>query len=152
MVTSSIMIFLDWNNEFHVHLDASCKNLGLVLGQPSVEVIDHPIAFVSKKLSKAENNYTTKEREGLTMVYDLQKFIHYLFGSHFKMFTDHSALKYLVNNLILGRKICRWILLFREYDFEVVVKPGRLNVQYNHLPMLEIGEERTNIEDNVLDA
>ena len=32
------------------------------------------------------------------MVYALQKFKHYLLGSHFKMFTDHSALKYLVND------------------------------------------------------
>jgi hypothetical protein len=33
------------------------------------------------------------EREGLEMVYALQKFRHYLLGSHFKMYTDHSALK-----------------------------------------------------------
>jgi hypothetical protein len=31
------------------------------------------------------------------MVYALQKFRHYLLGNHFKMFIDHSALKYLVN-------------------------------------------------------
>ena len=31
------------------------------------------------------------------MVYALQKFQHCLLGSHFEMFTDHSALKYLVN-------------------------------------------------------
>jgi len=30
------------------------------------------------------------------MVYTLQKFRHYLFGVHFKMYTDHAALKYLV--------------------------------------------------------
>jgi hypothetical protein len=31
------------------------------------------------------------------MVYALQNFKHYLLGKHFKMFTDHLALKYLVN-------------------------------------------------------
>jgi hypothetical protein len=36
------------------------------------------------------------------MVYALQKFIHYLLGKHFKMFTDHSTLKYLVNKPVLG--------------------------------------------------
>ena len=62
------------------------------------------------------------------MVYALQKFRHYLLGSHFKMFTDHSALKYLVNKPVLGGRICRWLILFQEYDFEIIVKPGRLNL------------------------
>lgn len=34
--------------------------------------------------------------------YALQKFRHYLVGEHFKMYTDHSTLKYLVNKLVLG--------------------------------------------------
>jgi hypothetical protein len=36
------------------------------------------------------------------MVYALQKFRHCLLGKNFKMFTDHSALKYLVNKPVLG--------------------------------------------------
>jgi hypothetical protein len=36
------------------------------------------------------------------MGYALHKFKRYLLGKHFKMFTDHSALKYLVNNPVLG--------------------------------------------------
>jgi hypothetical protein len=64
--------------------------------------LDHPIAFASIKLSESEQNYNTTEREGLAMVYALQKFRHYLLGKHFKMFTDHSSLKYLVNKPVLG--------------------------------------------------
>ena len=36
------------------------------------------------------------------MVYVLQKFKHHLLGKHFKMFIDHSTLKYIVNKLVLG--------------------------------------------------
>jgi hypothetical protein len=61
------------------------------------------------------------------MVYALQKFRHYLLGGHFKMFTDHSTLNYLVNKLVLGGRICRRLLLFQEYDFEIMVKLGRMN-------------------------
>jgi len=68
------------------------------------------------------------------------------------MFTDHSALTYLVNKPILGANICIWLLLFQVYDFEIIVKPGRLNVGPNHLLRLEIGEEPTNIEDNLHDT
>ena len=67
------------------------------------------------------------------MVYALQKYHHYLLGGHFKMYTDHSVLKYLVNKLVLGGRICRWLLLFQEYDFEVIIKLGHLNADPDHL-------------------
>ena len=112
MVTMRILVFLDWKRPFHVHVDASSIALGIILAQLGEGGIDHPIAFASRKLSSTERNYTTTEREGLAMVYALHKFKHYLLGSHFKMFTDHSTLKYLVNKPVLGGKICRWLLLF----------------------------------------
>jgi hypothetical protein len=71
LVTTPILIFLDWNKEFHVHVDASSIALGVVLSQPGEGDIDHPIAFASRKLSISEKNYTTTEREGLAMVYAL---------------------------------------------------------------------------------
>jgi hypothetical protein len=121
MVTAPIFIFPYWSKEFNVHVDASSIALGVVLAQLGVGHIDHPIAFVSRKLSTSEINYTTTEREGLAMVYVMQKFRHYLLGGHFKMFTNHFALKYLVNKPVLGGRICRWLLLFQEYDFDIVV-------------------------------
>ena len=114
--------------------------------------IDHPITYSSQKLSTVEKKYTTTEREGLAMVYALQKFRHYLLGASFKMFTDHSALKYLVNKPVLGGRIYRWLLLFQEYDFEIIVKPGRLNAGPDHLLRIDSGEEPSNLEDNFLDA
>jgi hypothetical protein len=103
-------------------------------------------------LSKSEWNYNTTEREGLAMVYALQKFKHCLLGKHFNMFTDHSSLKYLVNKPVLGGMICRWLLLFQEFDFEVIVKPRMINERLDHLSRVTNGEEPTNLEDNFPDA
>ena len=128
MAIALILVFPDWKKEFHIHVFASFVALGVVLMQPREREIDHPIVVVSLKLSTAEKNYTTIEREGLAMVYALQKFRHYLLEGHFKMYTDHSALKYLVNKPVLGGKISRWLLLFQEFDFEIIVKLGRLNL------------------------
>jgi hypothetical protein len=88
----------------------------------------------------------------MAMVYALHTFRHYLLGKHFKMFTDHSALKYLVNNPVLGGRICRWLLLFQEFDFEVIIKPVKLNAGPNHLSRVTNGEEPTNLEVNLPDA
>jgi hypothetical protein len=120
----------------------------LLLTQPGEGGIDHPITFACRKLSKSEHNYNTKEREVLAMVYALKKFRHYLLGQHFKMFTDKSSLKYMVNKLVLGRGICRWLFLLKEFDFEVVLKLGRLNVGLDHLSRITNGEEPSSLEDN----
>ena len=122
-----ILVFLDWENAFHVHVDALAITLGAILAHPGVGDLDHLIAFVSRKLSESEQNYNTTQREGLAMVYALQKFRHYLLGNHFNMFTYHSALKYLVNKPMLGGRICRWLPLFQESYLEEIVKPGKLN-------------------------
>ena len=135
-----------------MHIDASSIALGAVLAQPREMKVDHPIYFASHKLSNAENNYTTTEREALEMVYSLQKFCHYLLGGKFKFFTDHFVLKYLVNKPILEGWICRWLLLFQEFTFEVIVKPGRLNVGPDHLSRFETGENDGPLDDQLPDA
>jgi len=53
------------------------------------------------------------------MVYALQKYRHYLLGGHFKMYTDHSTLKYLVNKPVLGGNmqmvVTIWIIWLRGH-------------------------------------
>jgi hypothetical protein len=75
-----------------------------------------------------------------------------LLGSHFKFFTDHSALKYLVNKPVLEGRICRWLLLFHEFSFEVIVKPRRCNIGPDHLSRLELGESGGAVDDQLPDA
>jgi len=76
MVTMPILIFLDWDKEFYVHLYASAIALGWVLTQPGEGDIDHLMSFSSIKLSDLKHNYNTTEREGLEIVYALQKYKH----------------------------------------------------------------------------
>jgi hypothetical protein len=115
------------------------------LAQQCARDLDHPIAFTSRQFSESKKNYNTIEREGLDMVYALQMFRHYLLWKHLKMFTDHSALKYLFNKLVLGARIYRWLLLFQEFEL------GKLNAGPDHLSRVTNGEEPTNLEENFLD-
>jgi hypothetical protein len=61
-------------------------------------------------------------------------------------------LKYLVNKPVLEGRICRWLLLFQEFPFEVVIKPRRCNVGPNHLSRLESGESGGAVDDQLPDA
>jgi hypothetical protein len=55
MVTTPILVFLDWRKEFHVHVDASAIALGAILVHPGEGDLDHPIAF-------ARRNYLTRNK------------------------------------------------------------------------------------------
>jgi hypothetical protein len=149
LVTVPILVFPDWKKEFHVHVDTSSITLVGVLAHPGEGDLDHPIAFSNRKLSTTEHNYTTTECEGLEMVYALQKFRNYLLGSHFNMYTDHSSLRYLVNKLVLAGRICRWLSLFQEYDFKVIVKPRKLNSGPNHFSCILTGEDVGKLDDRL---
>lgn len=92
LATTPFLVHPDWDKQFHVHINASGITLGAVLAQPRETIVDHLVYFASCKLSNAEWNYTTTEREALAMVYSLQKFHHYFLGGKFKFFTNHSAL------------------------------------------------------------
>jgi len=71
---------------------------------------------------------------------------------HFKIYTDDSTLKYLVKEPVLGEEIYIWLLLFQEYDFEVIVKPRCLNVGHDHLSLIEAYVQPTSFEEGLLDV
>ena len=92
------------------------------------------------------------EREALGMVFALQKYRHYPLANPFIFYTDHQALKYLVNKHLNHGRIFRWILLFQEFEFEVIVRPSKLNVGPNHLSRIDTREEPTGFKDDLPDA
>ena len=49
MVTTPILVFLDWKKEFHVHVNVSSVALGVVLAQHDKVSVDYPIAFANRK-------------------------------------------------------------------------------------------------------
>ena len=49
-------------------------------------------------------------------------------------------------------RICRWLLLFQQFEFKVVVTPGKLNVDPYHLSQIDIGEEPIGVEYDLPDS
>ncbi|RVW67918.1 Retrovirus-related Pol polyprotein from transposon 17.6 [Vitis vinifera] len=85
----------NWQLPFELMCDASDFAIGVVLGQRE-DGKPYVIYYASKTLNEAQRNYTTTEKELLAVVFALDKFRAYLVGSFIIVFTDHSALKYLL--------------------------------------------------------
>ena len=100
----------NWKLPFEVMCDASNLTIGAVLGQRD-EGKPYVVYYASKTLNEAQRNYITTEKEMLAVVYALDKFRAYLVGSDIVIFTDHSALKYLLTKQNSKAKLIRWVLL-----------------------------------------
>ena len=75
------------------------------------------------------------------MVYALDKFRAYLVGSDIVIFTDHSALKYLLIKKIAKARLIRWVLLLQEFNLQIKDKKRVENVMANHLSRLKIAHD-----------
>ena len=85
------------NNETQVKCDASKEGLGACLEQKENNNW-HPIAYASRFLNNNEPRYVINELELLAVVWSLEHFKYYLFGSHFTLQTDHQALLSTLEN------------------------------------------------------
>ena len=89
-------------------------------------------------MNEGQRNYTTTEKELLVVVFALDKFRAYLVGSFIVVFTNHSALKYLLTTQDAKARLIRWILLLQEFNLQIKDKKGVENVVANHLSRLAI--------------
>nr|GEW52890.1 reverse transcriptase domain-containing protein [Tanacetum cinerariifolium] len=91
----------------------------------------------SKTMTKAQVHYTMTEKEMLTVVYAFEKFRSYLVLSKSIVYTDHSALKYLLSKQDAKPRLIRWVLLLQEFDIIICDKKGTENLAADHLSRLE---------------
>ncbi|KAK7092891.1 hypothetical protein V1264_011825 [Littorina saxatilis] len=126
----------DFSRPFTVRSDASSTGIGAALMQPDDDDVLHPVLYASRKLLERETRYSTVERECLALVWAVDKFHRYLFGSHFFVETDHRPLTYLRQSKTANGRLLRWALSLQEYSFTVVPIPGVRNFEADVLSRL----------------
>ncbi|GKA47050.1 reverse transcriptase domain-containing protein [Tanacetum coccineum] len=113
LTEAPILVAPDWDLPFEIMCDAS----------------DYAV--------DAQAHYTTTEKELLAVVYAFEKFRPYLVLSKTIVYTDHSALKYLLAKQDAKPRLLRWILLLQEFDVIIRDKKGAENLVADHLSRLE---------------
>jgi hypothetical protein len=95
IISKPVLVLPRDKGEFKVEMDASNFRIGAILSQQQ-NSFWHPIAFMSKTLTKAERNYEIYDKELLTIIKALRTWQQYLLDAkeQFKICTDHENLKY----------------------------------------------------------
>ena len=118
-----------------VSTDASSVAIGAVLSQ-----VQHseelPVEFASRTLNDAERTYSLGEREAPAFIWGCEHWHYYLYGRHFTLRTDLSALTSLLSASTSGRRPMRVLRLaerLNQYNFTVVYRPGQDNMVHDIL-------------------
>src|SRR6266516_3134093 len=116
-----VLSYFDVNKEITVQCDASQNGLGACLLQEG-----KPIVFVSRALSASEKSYAQIEKELLGIVFAMERFHTYVFGSSIKIETDHKPLLTIVKKALTSapKRLQRMLLRLQNYDFELIYRPG----------------------------
>ncbi|KAI9558351.1 hypothetical protein GHT06_015104 [Daphnia sinensis] len=96
MTSAPVLAHFDDALKVTVQTDASQIGLGAVLSQDSGNG-QRPVAFISRKLTDTETRYHANELECLAVVWALKKLRSYIYGRHFTIKTDSSAVKWMVS-------------------------------------------------------
>ena len=113
-----ILRIVDLTKHMYVMTDASDTGVGAVLLQMHEKKL-HPVRYLSRKLKPAERNYSTIEKEGLAIVWAIEKLMVFLYGREFTLLTDHRPLVFMQNEKMNNGRVMRWSLFLQDMSFKI---------------------------------
>ncbi|GJX96623.1 putative reverse transcriptase domain-containing protein [Tanacetum coccineum] len=132
LCNAPILPLLDTSEDFVVYCDASNQGLGCVLMQRG-----KVITYASQQLKIHEKNYTTHDLKLGSVVFALNTWRHYLYGTKSVIYTEHKSLQHIFDQKELNMRQRRWIELFRDSNCEIRYHPRKADVEVDVLSRKE---------------
>jgi hypothetical protein len=156
-LSDQVLVQPDSTKQFYLECDASDFAMGAVLSQMNQHGVLRPIGFYSRKFTAAEVNYEIHDKELLAIIEGLKNWRHYCIGTVLPVvvFTDHKNLQYFMSSRQLNRRQARWSLFLADYNFQIVIRPGRQQVVSDALSRQEAlqiapGDVEFNVNEQIL--
>ena len=133
--------------------DASPAGIGAVIFHTLPGGKEKPVAYASRKLIVAEQNYAQIQKEALGIVFGVQKFRQYLMGRKFQLITDHKPLVTIFHPNkgipeMAASRLQRWAIILSSYDYDVKYQPSTLHGNADGLSRLPLQEEPLEQDDS----
>jgi hypothetical protein len=122
LLTAPVLALPDFTQEFTVETDASDKGIGVVLMQKG-----HPIAYLSKALSKKAQTLSTYEKECLAIILAVDKWKAYLQHQMFTIATDQRSLIHLGEQKLLDGMYHKAFVKLLGLHYKIAYKKGLEN-------------------------
>ena len=108
----TLLVYPNFRKLFVIHMDASKVQLGTVISQDN-----QLMAFYSRKLNPVQFNYTTTDRELLSIVETLKQIRNILLGQQIELHTDHKNLTY---TSYYTEKVMLWRLILEDVSPDLI--------------------------------
>ena len=141
--SDALLVHFDPQKTIILACDASPYGCGAVLSHVMPDGVERPIVYASRSLSSAEKNYSQLDKEGLSLIFGVNQFHQYLYGTHFTLVTDHRPLLGLfsesrpVPHNASGR-IQRWALVLAGYKYTIRYRSGSAHKNCDALSRLSL--------------
>ena len=140
LATPPILVLPNWDavaagsRPFHVYCDACIDGFGAALEQEQGDGCIKPIAYISRATLDSERHGTPLDLEAGSIVWALKRLRGYLWGTKFRIFSDHKAVESIGNVGNHNGRVQRWLGVHHRVRLHARV-PQRKRERQRRLPV-----------------
>ncbi len=127
MCQTPVLAFPNFEKDLILYTDASGFGIDAVLMQKDSLCKHRVLAYASRLLNKAEQNYDVTKRESLAVNWALRHFRELILGYKIHVHTDHYGVTETFKSINFTSQFARCHLTIQEFNPTILYSPGNAN-------------------------